>query len=145
MGGSVLKHIDPLLTGSLLHHLDEMGHGDVLGVVDRNFPAHRYNVPVIDIKGADTAAAATALLSVFPLDGFVDEAIHRMEIDENPDEISPATASLQRIAGAAEEGEVAIGSLERFVFYEAAEQAYAFVQTGETIPYSCYLLRKGVV
>lgn len=141
----MLKDIDPLLTGSLLHHLDQMGHGDVLGLVDRNFPAYRYNVPVIDFRGADTAAAGRALLSVFPLDGFVDEAIHRMEIDGKPAEISPATASLLQAAGTAEGREVAVGSVERFAFYEAAKEAYAFVQTGETIPYSCYLLRKGVV
>jgi L-fucose mutarotase len=35
--------------------------------------------------------------------------------------------------------------VERFAFYEMAKPVYAFVQTGETVPYSCYLLRKGVV
>jgi L-fucose mutarotase len=141
----VLKNIDPLLTGPLLSLLDRMGHGDLLGLVDRNFPAHRYGAPVIDFRGVDTGAAAAALLSVFPLDGFVDEAVHRMEIDGAPDEINPATERLQKAADAAEGRPVRIASVERFAFYEMAGPASFFVQTGETVPYSCYLLRKGVV
>lgn len=141
----MLKNIDPLLTGSLLQILDEMGHGDVLGLVDRNFPAYRYSVPVIDLRGADTAAASRALLSLFPLDSFVEESVHRMEFDGRPDEITDATAALHQVAKEAEGRDVRIASVERFSFYEMAKHAYALVQTGETLPYSCYLLRKGVV
>jgi L-fucose mutarotase len=141
----VLKNVHPMLTGELLSLLDRMGHGDLLSLVDRNFPAYRYGAPVIDFRGVDTGAAAEALLSVYPLDGFVDEAVQRMEIDGAPDEVSAATTALQEAADAAEARPVAIGSVERFAFYDLARSAYAFVQTGETVPYSCYLLRKGVV
>lgn len=141
----MLKNVDPLLTGLVLKVLDDMGHGDVLGLVDRNFPAYRYKVPVIDFRGCDTATAGRALLSVFPLDGFVAEAVHRMEIDGAPEEITAATAQLQEIADEEEGRAVAIASVERFRFYDMATQVFAFVQTGETIPYSCYLMRKGVV
>ena len=141
----MLKNVHPLLTGSLLSLLDRMGHGDVLGLVDRNFPAYRYGAPVIDFRGVDTAVAAEALLSVFPVDSFVEEAVHRMEIDGSPDEITAATEALQKAADSAEGRSVRIASVERFAFYEQARPVSAFVQTGETIPYSCYLLRKGVV
>ncbi len=141
----MLKGIDPLLTGSLLKILDEMGHGDVLGLVDRNFPAYRYGVPVIDLRGADTEAAARAILSVFPLDGFVDAPVRRMEIDGEPDTVTDATTALGRVAAELDGSEAAIQSVERFDFYEQAKGATAFVHTGETIPYSCYLLQKGVV
>lgn len=141
----MLKDVDPLLTGSLLKILDEMGHGDVLGLVDRNFPAYRYGVPVIDLRGADTEAAATALLSVLPLDGFVASPVRRMEIDGEADRVTDATTALGRVAASAEGSEVTITSVERFDFYEQAKGATAFVHTGETIPYSCYLLQKGVV
>lgn len=141
----MLKNIDPLLTGGLLRLLDEMGHGDVLGVVDRNFPAYRYQVPVVDLRGSDTAATAQALLSVFPLDGFVAAPIRRMEIDDDPGQVTEATHALARIAEQSEGSPVTIESVERFDFYTQAEGAMAFVQTGETIPYSCYLLQKGVV
>ncbi|WP_298747021.1 RbsD/FucU family protein [uncultured Serinicoccus sp.] len=141
----MLKNTDPLLTGSLLRLLDEMGHGDVIGLVDRNFPAYRYSVPVIDLRGADTAAAARALLSVLPLDGFVDAPVRRMEIDGEPERITDATTALVDAAAGAGEGEIRVEPVARFDFYDLAERATAFVQTGETIPYSCYLLRKGVV
>lgn len=141
----MLKNVHPLLTGPLLSLLDRMGHGDVLGLVDRNFPAYRYGAPVIDFRGSDTEAAAAALLSVFPLDSFVEEAVHRMEIDGAPEEVTAATAALQEAADAAEGRPVRIAPVERFAFYELARPASAFVQTGETVPYSCYLLRKGVV
>ncbi|MEO8528910.1 MAG: RbsD/FucU domain-containing protein, partial [Pseudolysinimonas sp.] len=35
----MLKDVDPLLSGELLKVLDEMGHGDVLVIADRNFPS----------------------------------------------------------------------------------------------------------
>ncbi|MGI8947273.1 MAG: RbsD/FucU family protein [Ornithinimicrobium sp.] len=141
----MLKNIDPLLTGRLLRLLDELGHGDRVGLVDRNFPAYRYEVPVVDLRGADTESAARAILQVLPLDNFVDPCVDRMEVDGRPEEITDATRSLQVVAEAAEGREVAIGSVERFAFYERARDAMIFVQTGETVPYSCYLLRKGVV
>ena len=53
----MLKTIDPLLTGRVLDLLDRMGHGDVLGLVDRNFPAYRYRVPVIDLHCCCTPRA----------------------------------------------------------------------------------------
>ncbi len=141
----MLKNVHPLLTGSLLSLLDRMGHGDILGLVDRNFPAYRYGAPVIDFRGVDTAVAAEALLSVFPVDSFVDEAVQRMEIDGAPEQINAATEALQKAADAAEGRAVRIASVERFAFYELARPVSVFVQTGETVPYSCYLLRKGVV
>ena len=141
----MLKNTDPLLTGSLLHLLDDLGHGDVLGLVDRNFPAHRYGVPVVDLRGVDTAAAGAALLSVLPLDSFVDAPVQRMEVDGAPDEVTAATTALAAAARAAERRDVGVEPVERFAFYEVARGARAFVQTGETVPFSCYLLRKGVV
>ncbi|MCE0487383.1 RbsD/FucU family protein [Ornithinimicrobium sediminis] len=141
----MLKNIDPLLTGSLLRLLDEMGHGDVLGLVDRNFPAYRYRVPVVDLRGADTAAAVAALLSVFPLDRFVAAPLRRMEIDGEPERVTESTAALERAAAEAEGEEITMEPVERFDFYRQAEGATAFVQTGDTVPYSCYLLQKGVV
>ncbi|MVA74576.1 hypothetical protein GC722_00780 [Auraticoccus sp. F435] len=141
----MLKNIDPLLTGTLLHLLDELGHGDQLALVDRNFPAYRYRVPVVDLRGADTAAAAEALFSVLPLDAYVEHPVRRMEVDGEPNTVHAATAALQRAADAAEGRPVGVAGVERFAFYELTREAMVLVQTGETIGYSNYLLRKGVV
>lgn len=141
----MLRGIDHLLGGVLLRYLDELGHGDVLAVVDRNFPAYRYGRPVVELRGVDTAQAAQSLLSVFPLDGFVKYSIHRMQVDGEPDRITDPTHALLGIASEKEGREIEAAPLERFVFYEHAKEAMVLVQTGESIPYSCYLLRKGVV
>ena len=36
-------------------------------------------------------------------------------------------------------------ALERFAFYAAAKKAFAIVRTGDSGPYGCFILRKGVV
>jgi L-fucose mutarotase len=141
----MLKDIDPILTGELLLILDRMGHGDVLGLVDRNFPAYRYDAPVVDMRGSDTTTAARAILSVLPLDSFVPAPVRRMEIDGKPAEMHTVSAMLQDLASSAEGRAITLQGVERFEFYRQAERATAFVQTGETVGYSCYLLQKGVV
>lgn len=62
----MLKGIDPLLSGDLLHILDDMGHGDVLMLVDRNYPAVASGRPVIRLGEVTVLRAAQAILSVFP-------------------------------------------------------------------------------
>ena len=44
-----------------------------------------------------------------------------------------------------ERGEALVGELSRQGFYDAAENAYAIVQTGETAIYANVMLVKGVV
>lgn len=41
----LLKGLDPILTADLLYTLRSMGHGDVLAVVDCNYPAVRKPPP----------------------------------------------------------------------------------------------------
>jgi L-fucose mutarotase len=141
----VLRNIDPLLEGSLLLHLDQMGHGDVLALVDRNFPSYRYGAPVVELRGVNVPDAARAILSVFPLDQFVESPMCRMQIDGSPDEISLPSQALIELAVAAELRPVGLESVDRFEFYQRAASAQLFVQTGETVGYSCYFLIKGTV
>ena len=42
-------------------------------------------------------------------------------------------------------GDAAIGSIERFAFYDRAKTAYAIVASGESALYANIILRKGVV
>jgi L-fucose mutarotase len=141
----MLKNLDPLLGGNLLKLLDEMGHGDVLALVDRNFPSHRYGKPVVRLDGVGIEAVASAVLSVFSLDEFVDSPVERMQIDDRPDEVTDVAAAFSRICTAAEGRDVLVAGIERQEFYARAASASFFIQTGETVGYSCFLLRKGVV
>ena len=76
----MLIKIDPILSPEVLHTLRAMGHGDRLILCDSNFPAYSMNSRVHRIDGVNAARAAEAILSVFPLDSFVDSPIQRMEI-----------------------------------------------------------------
>jgi L-fucose mutarotase/ribose pyranase (RbsD/FucU family) len=61
----VLKNIDPLLNAELLGHLAAMGHGDVLAIVDRNFPAASTARRLVTLSGVDLVTAARAIFTVF--------------------------------------------------------------------------------
>lgn len=146
----MLKNVDPLLTPDLLYVLAAMGHGDELVVADANFPsdsiarrtAYGRAVP---LAGADTPAAVRAILSLLPLDEFVDEPVQRMMVDGRPDEVPPVQREAQEAIDRATGRPRPMGALERFAFYEAARSAYAVVATGERRFWGCLLLKKGVV
>ena len=146
----MLKNIDPLLSADLLGLLDAMGHGDEIVLADRNFPAHSVSLQtasrrLIEERGVDTNRMAKAILSVFPLDTFVETPIHHMQVVGEPDKVLAVHSELHAIAEAAEGRKVGMASIERFAFYEAAKRAYMVVQTGETRPYGCFILKKGVI
>ena len=65
-----------------------MGHGDTLVLADANFPSSSLAKRLVRLDGIDIPKAAKAILSVFPLDSFIDYPVKRMEIDNNPHEIN---------------------------------------------------------
>jgi len=78
----MLKNIDPLLNADVLYALRAMGHGDTLVICDTNFPADsvaRETVlgDLLRIDGVTAARAVEAVLSVVPLDTFVDDSARR--------------------------------------------------------------------
>jgi L-fucose mutarotase len=146
----MLKNIDPLLSADVLYALRAMGHGDALVLCDANFPADsvaRQTVlgKLLRIDGVDAVRAAQAILSVFPLDTFVDRAVLRMEVVGQPDEVPPVQAEVQREIDRIEGKSSPMGSIERFAFYERARQAYCVVATGERRFYGCFVFHKGVI
>ncbi|MBX6322730.1 MAG: RbsD/FucU family protein [Rhodospirillaceae bacterium] len=141
----MLKGIDPLLNAELLNILRAMGHGDELALVDRNFPAASVARRLVRLDGVDIPRAARAILSVLPLDTFVDRPVRRMEVVGKPDEVPAVQREMQQIINEAEGRDCPMGSLERFAFYDQARTAFAVVATGESRAYGCFLLKKGVL
>ena len=80
----MLKHIPPILSPDLLHALRAMGHGDEIAIVDANYPAQSAGPPVIRLDGLLATDVADAVLSLMPLDDFVDEQAFAMEVVGNP-------------------------------------------------------------
>ncbi len=147
----MLKLIDSALGADVLHALRSMGHGDELVICDTNFPADavaRSTVlgKLLHMENTTCAQAAKAILSLMPLDTFVDQAALRMEIVGKPSEIPPVQAEVQSAIDAAEgKGKFPLGSIERHAFYERAKKAYCVIRTGERRFYGCFVLKKGVV
>lgn len=146
----MLKNIDPRLNADVLYALRAMGHGDELVIADANFPSDTIAQQsrlghLLRLDTATTAEAVEAVLSVLPLDTFVDHTAHRMEMVDNPSEVPPVQAEVQKVIDAAENKPFPMGSIERFAFYERAKQAYCVIQTGERRFYGCIVIAKGVI
>lgn len=142
----MLKNLNPLLTPELLLNLAEMGHGDVIAVVDRNYPAYTRGGNVIEMPGVGVAAAIEAVLSVMPLESFGGPSVIHMLTDGGDD--SEATAGLRQLWNRMENRTVLDQGVLRSGeegFYARADRAYVTVHTADPIPYACYLLIKGVV
>jgi L-fucose mutarotase len=127
-----------------------MGHGDDLVLCDTNFPAdsvarHTVLGKLLHIDGVSSQRAVRAILSVMPLDSFVDKPARRMEVVGKPDEIPEVQAEVQKEINAAEGRSWPMGSIERMVFYDVARKAYCVVQTGERRFYGCFIFKKGVI
>jgi L-fucose mutarotase len=146
----MLKGIDHRLNAEVLGCLRAMGHGDVLIISDTNFPADsvaRATVTgqLLRMENLTAAQAVQAVLSVLPLDTFVDDFAGRMEIVGDAVSIPPVQAEVQAEIDAAEGRHRPMISIERFAFYDVARSAYAVIQTGERRFYGCFMLRKGVI
>ena len=146
----MLKGLSPLLNADVLYALRAMGHGDDLIVADTNFPSDSIARQtrlgrLLRIDNVTAAEAAAAVLSVYPLDTFVDDAAARMEIVGSPREVPPVQAEVQKAIDAAEGRSWPMMPVERYAFYERAKQAYCVIQTGERRFYGCFAFRKGVV
>ena len=143
----MLRGIDPILNADVLYALRAMGHGDDLIIADTNFPSDSIARETVlgDVLRIDRSAAEVirAVLSVYPIDTFVDDAAARMEVVGEFDKILPVMQEAQ-IQVSAVSGPKLIG-IERFAFYDRAKKAYAVIQTGERRFYGCFAFRKGVI
>ncbi|MFM2354468.1 MAG: hypothetical protein RLZZ528_204 [Pseudomonadota bacterium] len=146
----MLKGIDPRLNAEVLGALRAMGHGDVLILADTNFPAEsiaRQTVlgKLLRMDNLTSAEAAAAVLSVYPLDTFVDDFAGRMEVVGHPSETPPVQVEVQAAIDQAEGRPRPMIGIERFAFYDTAKKAFAVIQTGERRFYGCFMFRKGVI
>ena len=145
----MLKNLDPLLNADVLHALRAMGHGDYLVLSDTNFPSDSVARKTVLGKllriDASCPRAARAILSVMPLDSFVEHAASRMEVVGNPKDIQPVQKEVQAEIDRAEGKPWPMGSIERMAFYEVAKKAYCVITTAETRFYGCFVFTKGVI
>lgn len=144
----MLIGIPKLLSPELLKVLCEMGHSDTLVIADGNFPSEsigKYGT-VIRMDGHSATEVLEAVLTVFPLDRYVKQPVHLMEVMKGDNVETPIWESYKEIIRKQSNMDLdAIGSFERFQFYEEAKKAYAVIATGETALYANIIIQKGVV
>lgn len=146
----MLKGIDPRLNADVLYVLRAMGHGDALIIADTNFPSDSVSRATVygsllRMENLTAAEAVEAILSVYPLDTFVDDFAGRMEIVDEPNTVPPVQQEVQDAIDSAEGGNRPMIGIERFNFYDLARDSFAVIQTGERRFYGCFMLRKGVI
>ena len=145
----MLININPILSPELLFHLRSMGHGEKIILADANFPANTSNDRVIRLDGVGIKEAASAILSVFPLDSFIvsqgGSPALRMEVDGKPEELTEThnefIEAVKKVSGE----NWKVGSISRQDFYKEAKKAYCIVTTTDARPFGCFILTKGVI
>ena len=145
----MLININPILSPELLFHLRSMGHGERLILADANFPANTCNDKVIRLDGVGIKEAASAILSVFPLDSFVvsqgGSSALRMEVDDKPEELTETHKEFIDVVKKVSGANWKVGSISRQDFYKEAKDGYCIVTTSDARPFGCFILTKGVI
>ena len=144
----MLKGIPKILSPELLKVLCEMGHSDRLVIADGNFPSKSMgkNAKVIRCDGHGVPELLEAILTVFPLDTYVETPVSLMQVMPGDNVETPIWDEYKEIVSRFDErGQKAIGQTERFAFYEETKTAYAIIATGESALYANIMLQKGVV
>ena len=140
----MLRGIDPILSPELLHAFRAMGHGDEIAVVDANYPAVTNARRLIRLDGVDAVAAVDAILSLMPLNSFVDMAAFRMEVVDDAKAVPPVCREFEKVVKRREPG-FKVGAIERHAFYDRCKTAFAVVATGERRLYGNLILKKGII
>ena len=140
----MLIGIDPLLGPELLSMLRAMGHGDEIAVVDANYPAVTDARRLVRMDGIDAPRIVRAILSVMPLDDFVEDSAFRPAIQNDIDRIEPVMAELQDVV-TAYAPQVRLKPVAGKPFYDRVRSAFGVVASGEARLYGNIILRKGVI
>ena len=146
--GLMLKNIPKIISPELLKILSEMGHSDYLVIADGNFPAESIGKEskVIRMDGHNVPEVLEAILSIFPLDTYVEFPVTLMEKVKGDMVETPIWEEYKNIVKNYDErGEKCFINIERFKFYEKSKKAYCIIATSEKALYANILLQKGVI
>ena len=103
-----------------------------------SFDVSKGDLPVAEILDA--------ILQLFPLDSYVEHPVSLMEVMPGDNVETPIWDTYKEIVAKYDErGASAVGTIERFAFYEETKKVYAVIATGESALYANIMLQKGVV
>lgn len=140
----MLIGLPSLLGPELLYVLRAMGHGDEIAIVDGNYPADEHGRRVIRADGHGIVPVVDAILSVMPVDDFVDRALFRATVGKDREKLDPVHEELVAACARRAPGHK-VTPLVGDEFYDRVKAAYAIVATSEPRLYANMIIRKGVV
>jgi len=141
----MLKNIPDVISPELMYVLMEMGHGDEIVIADGNFPAAGVAQRLVRCDGHGVPEILEAVLKFFPLDIYVENPAALMSVVSG-DNVKPTIwEDYRRIIKTSGEKFSDFEFVERFAFYERAQDAYAVVATSEKALYANIILKKGVI
>ena len=123
----MLKGIPNILSPELLKVLCEMGHSDQIVLADGNFPSEKMGkeCKVIRCDGHSVPEILDAILSVFPLDTYIDKPVNLMEVMPGDDVETPIWDTYKEIIQKHDNrGAETVGTIERFKFYDEAKNSW---------------------
>ncbi len=138
----MLKGIPKIIPPELLKILAEMGHGDEIVIGDGNFPGQRLGKKCVRCDGHNVPELLEAILQIFPLDTYAKPVYIMEKVPGDTVETPIWDEYAEIIKPYTDEG---LTQVERYAFYDRAEQAYAVVMSGESALYANIILKKGVV
>lgn len=141
----MLKGISPAISPELIKVLMEMGHGDELVIADGNFPSASIAQRLVRADGLGCLILIDAILSIFPLDQFVEKPVALMAVVPGDPYQPHIWDDYRKIVQQHEPSFTDFEYMERFAFYERAKKAYAVLATSEMALYANILLKKGVI
>lgn len=146
----MLKGIPDNISPELLKALADMGHGDLIAIVDNFYPAvsKARKGLTVNAKGNTVPEMVDSILKLMPLDvDFADYAVEIMKPDAGYEgtltDMPKVWGDVIRVV-ADNEPKECVGYIERTKFYEKASNAFVTVSTSETQPYGCVIMQKGV-
>lgn len=139
----MLKGIDPLVSPDLLYALRAMGRGDEIALVVGNYPGLEHARRLIRRDGHGVIPVLDAVLSVMPIDDFVDEAIFRATVKQDSDTLDPVHREMVDCCPR-HVLDIKVVPLPPKDIYERVRAAHALIQTSERRLYGNTILRKGV-
>lgn len=143
----MLKGIPAILPPELLKILCEMGHGDEITIGDANFPGNSLSNRVIRMDGHGIPEILDAILSLMPLDQYVDHPAMLMQVVPGDRTETPIWEEYRQILARYEERKAdCLEEIERFAFYDRVKtHSYAVIMSGEKATYANIILKKGVI
>ncbi|MGB7336316.1 MAG: RbsD/FucU domain-containing protein [Salaquimonas sp.] len=140
----MLKGINPILSPDLLATLRAMGHGDEIAIVDGNYPALEHGRRLIRLDGMNLGSVIDAVLSVLPVDDFIEDALFRSTAGADASALHAIHHEMLKICKQHAPDKSVI-PLVGEAFYNRVKNCHAIVSTSEPSLYANLIIRKGVI